>query len=569
VDAPLRSPFDSTDLVAGDLVAEAQKRALASAATERHFIGPDKADPLQAGLAPKLDDKRSADEQHPPHAASHDDPRPPQPPDDEHERTVVAHGIDQTGGDILRVESSFLAPNRDSITKRKNPVSYNNLSTGAFGLSDKALARLEAALRAQRENQILAPPAQLTAAPEISDNAGARQEADTVALPPTLARFGFCARNTTYQLPRAVRLQSVPGYSLADNEGRVQTPDTFNSQPPPRAPEHLRSSEPPPPVENDVEQHISQLTASSEREGTHRRLPRAVPLPPVTGLPPVEENAEKVPRAGETFINSLRVPPSFVAERPRPPRPMQPHRNKIIAPLLVIACAGAVLVAYYFSVGSSILKSESGRGQKASLGSRIVASPITVVASQQFRPNESHDSTAAAPPENAISSQGAIIPPMKTSHTVELSLGTALSQSPASPSATSFPGATSSQGAASPEGETTAMLSPSPSGTRTPPASTAVRTLDPEDIKLLMKKGEQFIAAGDLATARLVFRRASEAGDATATLAMGATYDPIVLAKLGVLGMSADAGKARSWYEKAEELGSSEASRRLELLANR
>jgi TPR repeat protein len=113
------------------------------------------------------------------------------------------------------------------------------------------------------------------------------------------------------------------------------------------------------------------------------------------------------------------------------------------------------------------------------------------------------------------------------------------------------------------------MLSPSPSGTGTPPASTAVRTLDPEDIKLLTKKGEQFIAAGDLATARLVFRRASEAGDATATLAMGATYDPIVLAKLGVLGMSADVGKARSWYEKAKELGSSEASRRLELLASR
>ena len=50
---------------------------------------------------------------------------------------------------------------------------------------------------------------------------------------------------------------------------------------------------------------------------------------------------------------------------------------------------------------------------------------------------------------------------------------------------------------------------------------------------------------------------------------MGASYDPIVLAKLGFRGISADVGMARSWYEKAKEFGSPEASRRLEVLANR
>jgi TPR repeat protein len=113
------------------------------------------------------------------------------------------------------------------------------------------------------------------------------------------------------------------------------------------------------------------------------------------------------------------------------------------------------------------------------------------------------------------------------------------------------------------------MLSPGPSGAQPPPASKAVRRLDPEDIKRLIKQGEQFAAAGDLVTARLVFQRAAEAGDATAALAMGASYDPIVLAKLGFRGISADVGKARSWYEKAKEFGSPEAPRRLELLANR
>ncbi len=85
-----------------------------------------------------------------------------------------------------------------------------------------------------------------------------------------------------------------------------------------------------------------------------------------------------------------------------------------------------------------------------------------------------------------------------------------------------------------------------------------------------MKQGEQFIAAGDLVTARMVLQRAAEAGDATAAIALGATYDPGVLARLGVVGMgAADVEKARSWYKKAESFGSSEATRRLQVLANR
>jgi TPR repeat protein len=53
-------------------------------------------------------------------------------------------------------------------------------------------------------------------------------------------------------------------------------------------------------------------------------------------------------------------------------------------------------------------------------------------------------------------------------------------------------------------------------------------------------------------TARIVFQRAAEAGDANAALALGATYDPTVLAKLGVAGLGLE--KARTWYQKAESL---------------
>jgi TPR repeat protein len=84
-----------------------------------------------------------------------------------------------------------------------------------------------------------------------------------------------------------------------------------------------------------------------------------------------------------------------------------------------------------------------------------------------------------------------------------------------------------------------------------------------------VKQGEEFITVGDVVTARIVFQRAAEAGDANAALAVGATYDPTVLAKLGAVGISGDTAQARSWYEKAERLGSPEARRRLGALANR
>jgi hypothetical protein len=90
-----------------------------------------------------------------------------------------------------------------------------------------------------------------------------------------------------------------------------------------------------------------------------------------------------------------------------------------------------------------------------------------------------------------------------------------------------------------------------------------------EELAVLLKRGKDLIATGDLAAARPVLRRAAEANDAEAALALGATYDPLVLRQLKVYGFTPDAAMARSWYEKAAELGSSAAPRRLEMLTER
>ena len=61
----------------------------------------------------------------------------------------------------------------------------------------------------------------------------------------------------------------------------------------------------------------------------------------------------------------------------------------------------------------------------------------------------------------------------------------------------------------------------------------------------LIARGQTYLANGDVVSARLVFRRAAEAGDAQAALALGGTYDPLVLRSLGVIGVAADAAQAR------------------------
>jgi len=102
------------------------------------------------------------------------------------------------------------------------------------------------------------------------------------------------------------------------------------------------------------------------------------------------------------------------------------------------------------------------------------------------------------------------------------------------------------------------------------PASWAIPQspqLDREQIAILVERGKHLIASGDLAAARVVLRRAAESKDASAALALGSTYDPVILRDLKVAGFAPDIENARDWYEKAREFGSEEAQRRIQILA--
>jgi hypothetical protein len=130
-----------------------------------------------------------------------------------------------------------------------------------------------------------------------------------------------------------------------------------------------------------------------------------------------------------------------------------------------------------------------------------------------------------------------------------------------------------------------------PAGAHAPAAAEApVRKLSSDEIERLIRRGREAIVEGNIDRARLALKLAAEAGDATAALELGGTYDlvivreiikklskpPRVVQSMGVVASKpvvvdiqpivANIAEAKVWYEKARDLGSAEAAERLKRL---
>ena len=95
------------------------------------------------------------------------------------------------------------------------------------------------------------------------------------------------------------------------------------------------------------------------------------------------------------------------------------------------------------------------------------------------------------------------------------------------------------------------------------PEPQAAVSLTRDEIASLLKRGKDLIAAGDIASARLILTHLAEAGDAEASFILAGTFDATVSANLRVVGVQPDPAKANAWYARAAKQGSSEAARRL------
>jgi hypothetical protein len=84
-----------------------------------------------------------------------------------------------------------------------------------------------------------------------------------------------------------------------------------------------------------------------------------------------------------------------------------------------------------------------------------------------------------------------------------------------------------------------------------------------------VRRGNEELAEGRVAPARLLFERAAEMGLAQAAMALAATYDAAELRQPHLRNVLPDAIEARRWYERAQALGASDAGARLQRLGAR
>ncbi len=113
----------------------------------------------------------------------------------------------------------------------------------------------------------------------------------------------------------------------------------------------------------------------------------------------------------------------------------------------------------------------------------------------------------------------------------------------------------------------TALREPAALHQQAPDGPGATLTIPIDDARRLCAEGIVAFAKGDIATARAFFVSAAEAGDARALVALGDTFDPATLSRLGVVGLKGDEAKARDYYSRAVAAGAPGARERVASLA--
>jgi hypothetical protein len=295
-------------------------------------------------------------------------------------------------------------------------------------------------------------------------------------------------------------------------------------------------------------------TGPRERDDNQTELPLAGPSDPVD----IEAEMADAVRAGKWAPRTL--DPVLMAEPP--PRLDGPTWGMVAR--LGGAVTAAAIVALFVTgalrlpqIDISLGSRESARAEPSIALARVVDDtqlqrPTTVVADAS--------STVPLPPDTAAAPSPILPPPAivapaaaTASNALPKDVLTAYASLDTQPSATSLKA--KGDGVQAPAGVT--------------PKLGELRAMDRDELAGLVKRGQALLGEGDIASARLLLRRAAEAGDAEAALMLATTYDRAELAKLKVIGVAPDHAQAKAWYTKAVEHGSAEAVRRLQQLAQR
>jgi hypothetical protein len=204
-------------------------------------------------------------------------------------------------------------------------------------------------------------------------------------------------------------------------------------------------------------------------------------------------------------------------------------------------------------------------GVGASLALHYVRIPDVKTLDEQSLAPAGNPSPSGAPPQPApqASPSAAVLPPTPEPPKPQAAPAVP-TPAPLRPEQMPQPNASVPTPAAPPAAAT--PQAPSPPVQSPPVQSRARQHLSAADIAALVTRGDAFLSAGDIASARLFYERAADAGDGAAALRLGATFDPNFLGRVGVRGDPGDPARAASWYRRARDLGDAAAAERLKSL---
>jgi hypothetical protein len=275
-----------------------------------------------------------------------------------------------------------------------------------------------------------------------------------------------------------------------------------------------------------------------------RHMPPATTLPPVAGLSPVE---------AERDASLILDPETLFA--PRAPQ----RRGDIIRGAAKILLVSAIAAPTAYFVASWV--QFPGPAESTDPAAVATSVPVAALPGVQVAALEPMSAGPAPQAVRSIEDVAKASPPLPEQVAparVEKAPDMVRSAAPAELKvAVAYPAQTPVIAATPPadQGQTARVETEAAPPAAIPVVAPPKPSMRPEEVKLMIERGRMLFDAGDIAAARLFFRRAASAGDAGAAIAMGATYDPDVLGQRFIRGIEADSREAQKWYEKARALG--------------
>jgi hypothetical protein len=260
---------------------------------------------------------------------------------------------------------------------------------------------------------------------------------------------------------------------------------------------------------------------------------------------------------------SRRSVPLFLSDgdgEPHPSEYMTPARSRpkasikaLVSARILAGVSGLAAMAILFALFSSDATRDVFIGAKASIESSIAA--VLPAPSAAAQP----DSTRLTANDIQIKDPARLAAPANQTQSVRSVMTVAVAPTRAEINS-------AYQNAV--QGRVPAVVLSNAAPTAVAVAAPPARKLDADEVAALLARAKGLLTAGDIPPARLLLERAADAQQADAALLLAQTYDPDVLGTQDIRNITPEPAMARNWYQRAAQLGSADAQRRLSQIQN-